>query len=150
MRKGENNPGRSQVFLNDTLFLPHFAADSPSTLFVRSISRGRAMSTILHSCGDALTSVPTQRWVLGLEVDERPVPWDEVGSFDEVAACGTAVVLTPIQSITRGAETVRFASFETISKLYDAVTSIQVGAAPDPHGYTRIVPSSTRRVLSGP
>ena len=56
---------------------------------------------------------------MGLEVVERPVPWDEVGSFEEVAACGTAVVLTPIQSITRGTETVRFGSFDTISKLYD-------------------------------
>ena len=74
---------------------------------------------------------------MGLEVVERPVPWDEVGSFEEVAACGTAVVLTPIQSITRGTETVRFGSFDTISKLYDAVTSIQVGAAPDWDGRRR-------------
>lgn len=39
---------------------------------------------------------------MGLTVEERPVHWDEVAELTEVAACGTAVVVTPIQSITRG------------------------------------------------
>lgn len=36
---------------------------------------------------------------LGLDVQERQIPIDEVGSFTEVAACGTAVVLTPVKSL---------------------------------------------------
>ena len=40
----------------------------------------------------------------GLKVERRPIPWDEVSSFQEVAACGTAVILTPIQSLARGGE----------------------------------------------
>ena len=108
-----------------------------------------------------------------MQVEVRPVPWEEVETFREVAACGTAVVLTPIQSLTRGdkvrrgtrcqdttsrqlhstrpvaqtfdlahqfvtrhpppplathhtnGQVIRFDSFETISKVYEAVTNLQ-------------------------
>ena len=76
---------------------------------------------------------------LGLKVEQRPVPFEEVEDLAEVAACGTAVVLTPIQSITRGGKVLKFEAFETIAKLYEGVTNLQTGAAPDPHGYTRVV-----------
>jgi branched-chain amino acid aminotransferase len=39
---------------------------------------------------------------LGMKVEVRPVPFDEVKTFAEVAACGTAVVVTPVCEITRG------------------------------------------------
>ncbi|KAL3905763.1 MAG: hypothetical protein SGPRY_010802 [Prymnesium sp.] len=73
------------------------------------------------------------------QVEVRPIPYDEVPSFREVAACGTAVVVTPIKSITRGDQVSRFDSFESISKLYEAVTQLQVGLLDDTHGYTRVV-----------
>merc|ERR1712008_272614 len=38
---------------------------------------------------------------IGLVVEEREVGVDELETFDEVLACGTAVVLTPIGSVTR-------------------------------------------------
>ena len=78
----------------------------------------------------------------------RPVAWDEVASFKEVAACGTAVVLTPISSITRGDQKVSFESFDTIARLYEAVTAIQVGEAEDVNGYSRRRDASARGVLS--
>ena len=76
---------------------------------------------------------------LGFKVEQRPVGWEEVTTLKEVAACGTAVVLTPIASITRGDTVTKFDDFATIAKLYDAVTTLQAGDAPDPHGYTRVV-----------
>jgi len=72
---------------------------------------------------------------MGMKVEERPVKWEEVRGLKEVAACGTAVVLTPMNSITRGTEVVKFQGHDTISKLYDAVTGMQTGELPDPHGY---------------
>lgn len=56
-----------------------------------------------------------------------------------MAACGTAVVVTPIKSITRGKEVLNFGGYETLEKLYNAVTSLQTGEAPDVHGLTRVV-----------
>ena len=76
---------------------------------------------------------------LGLKVEQRPVPWEEVKTLREVAACGTAVVLTPIKSITRGETKLTFDDFSTIAKLYEAVTTLQTADAPDPHGYLRVV-----------
>ena len=58
---------------------------------------------------------------LGMGVEERAVEWAEVGAFEEVAACGTAVVLTPIKSLTRGDEIVEFGGFEQFQGLYDRV-----------------------------
>ena len=40
----------------------------------------------------------------GMVVEHRPVPFDEVASFKEVAACGTAVVMTTIKQIVKGGE----------------------------------------------
>lgn len=37
----------------------------------------------------------------GLKVEKRPVTFDELATFKEVAAVGTAVVITPVKSITR-------------------------------------------------
>ena len=36
---------------------------------------------------------------LGMEVERRPVPVDELGTFDEVGECGTAVVITPVHKL---------------------------------------------------
>ena len=50
--------------------------------------------------------------------------FEEVGTFKEVAACGTAVVLTPVQTITRGKTIYKFPSFDTIAKLYKSITQV--------------------------
>lgn len=33
---------------------------------------------------------------MGLKVEKRPIPLSELSEMDEVAACGTAVVITPV------------------------------------------------------
>jgi len=71
---------------------------------------------------------------MGMTVEERPIPYSEIPSLREVAACGTAVVLTPISSITRGADVTRFDSFATIETLYKAITAMQCGETEDTLG----------------
>lgn len=105
----------------------------------------KADGTVVTPVSDSILPSCTKGVVLqmardmGMTVEQRPVPWEEVATFKEVAACGTAVVLTPIKSITRGGGVTKFDGFDTIAKLYDGVTSLQTGTAPDPHGYTRVV-----------
>ena len=36
---------------------------------------------------------------MGLKVEERPVPVDELDTFEEAGACGTAAVISPIESV---------------------------------------------------
>ena len=76
---------------------------------------------------------------MGMPVEVRPVPFEEVASFAEVGACGTAVVVTPVCEIRRGDAVIRIGS-ETgcgpvLQKLYEAVQGIQYGELPDTHGW---------------
>ena len=76
---------------------------------------------------------------LGMKVEVRPIPFEEVETFAEVAACGTAVVVTPICEITRGDKVITICDPEgcgpVLQKLYDTVQGIQYGQLPDPHGW---------------
>uniref|UniRef100_A0A7S4DST9 Branched-chain-amino-acid transaminase n=1 Tax=Lotharella globosa TaxID=91324 RepID=A0A7S4DST9_9EUKA len=76
---------------------------------------------------------------IGIDVEERPVAWEEVPTLKEVAACGTAVVLTPIKSITRSGTDIEFGELDSLYKLYTMVKSLQVGEIEDQWGLTRLV-----------
>ena len=80
----------------------------------------------------------------GRKVERRPVAWTEIASFKEVAALGTAVVVTPVWEITRGSEVVKIsdenAVGETLQWLYDSVQDIQYGRTADKHGWCHFIP----------
>lgn len=74
----------------------------------------------------------------GFDVEIRKIPIDEVMSdeFDQVAACGTAVVITPIKSVTYKEKTKIFGSTtspigEGLQLLYNRVRQIQNGEVED-------------------
>ncbi|CAM9770525.1 unnamed protein product [Ectocarpus sp. 13 AM-2016] len=76
----------------------------------------------------------------GMVVEHRPVPFDEVSSFKEVAACGTAVVMTTIKQIVKGGEIISIngGSDETgpvCQALYDRVRGVQAGELEDKFGW---------------
>ncbi len=76
---------------------------------------------------------------LGMNVEVRPVPFEELGTFSEIAACGTAVVVTPVCEVRRGEQVIRVGS-ETgcgpvLQQLYEIVQGIQYGERPDTHGW---------------
>jgi len=75
----------------------------------------------------------------GLDVQVRPILFDELESFSEVGACGTAVVVTPVSSITRGERVVRTGPEEgcgpVLQRLYETVQAIQYGEIPDRYGW---------------
>ncbi len=74
---------------------------------------------------------------LGIAVEQRPVRRTELPGFKEVAACGTAVVLTPIGRIFDGDKTYEYGDEigKTLKSLYDEITGIQYGVRPDRHGW---------------
>eukprot|EP00752_Nemacystus_decipiens_P007484 g6686.t1 len=76
----------------------------------------------------------------GMVVEQRPVPFDEVASFKEVGACGTALVMTTIKQIVKGGEIIRIngGSDETgpvCQALYDRVRGVQAGELEDKFGW---------------
>lgn len=79
---------------------------------------------------------------MGMEVEQREIPFGELPTFSEVGACGTAAVITPIASIYDPAteETLRYDWVgEKTQRLYDAYRAIQLGTAPDTHGWIRVI-----------
>jgi branched-chain amino acid aminotransferase len=75
---------------------------------------------------------------LGMTVERRPVAVEELADFAEVAACGTAVVVTPVGKIVWGDKVFDYGWTEigpTLKKLYDEMTGIQYGERPDKHNW---------------
>jgi len=87
----------------------------------------------------------------GMKVEKRPVPVEELAEFEEVNACGTAVVITPICSIddkakledTEVAHTWRFGDPNNCGavseKLYKRIRGIQDGLEEDTHNWNIIL-----------
>ncbi|MFA6859725.1 MAG: aminotransferase class IV, partial [Bacteroidales bacterium] len=87
----------------------------------------------------------------GMKVEKRPIRVEELYDFDEAAACGTAVVITPMAHIDdkpaiAGKEISHVYRFfpdgvvgPVCQKLYKRLTGIQFGELPDPHGWCHIV-----------
>lgn len=75
----------------------------------------------------------------GMKVETRPIPYEELSTFSEIAACGTAVVVTPVYEITRGETVITIGSPDTcgpvVQKLFDAVQGVQYGERPDNHNW---------------
>lgn len=87
----------------------------------------------------------------GMEVEIRPVPVMELAEFEEAAACGTAVVITPMSHIDIKpvleedaiARSYRFTPDGEVgpvcTKLYRRITGIQFGEIEDTHGWCHFV-----------
>jgi branched-chain amino acid aminotransferase len=80
----------------------------------------------------------------GFAVSERPVGMEEIvssqrdGSLREIFGCGTAAVITPVTALGwKGEDLVVNGGLpgEISRRLYDAISAIQYGRVPDPHGW---------------
>jgi branched-chain amino acid aminotransferase len=75
---------------------------------------------------------------LGYNVERRPVAFDELSSFEEVGACGTAAVISPIGEIKDldTGETYLYCKDgkpgPVSTKLYNTLVGIQFGDIEDP------------------
>ena len=82
---------------------------------------------------------------MGLNVEQRNIPLEELSTFSEVGACGTAAVCSPISQIDdldTGKSYVFSENDEVgpITKaLYNQLRAIQLGEAPDNHKWCEIV-----------
>ena len=79
---------------------------------------------------------------MGLEVEERHVPVEELPSFTECGACGTAAVISPIGEIhdmqTGASYSYGTEVGEYSMKLYTALQDIQYGRSEDIHHWCTI------------
>lgn len=75
----------------------------------------------------------------GYDVQQRDIPLDELDNFDEVIACGTAVIVTSVGKITHLSDEKTYTYSEDVPEvtkmLYEKVKSIQFGDSPDEYGW---------------
>ena len=82
---------------------------------------------------------------MGMTVERRQIPEEELATFEEAGACGTAAVISPIERI----DDLENKKSYIISKdgkpgpvctqLYHHLRNIQYGIEPDVHGWTTVV-----------
>lgn len=80
---------------------------------------------------------------LGMEVEERQIPVEELSTFDECGCCGTGAILAPISEIfdMQTTQTYHFGTeVGPVSlKLYHHLLDIQYGLSEDKHGWNTLV-----------
>jgi branched-chain amino acid aminotransferase len=82
---------------------------------------------------------------MGMKTERRMIPVSELASFEEVGACGTAAVISPIAKIFDPAENKVYeyckgcVPGEITMKLYNKLISIQYGDEADEFGWITIV-----------
>ena len=82
---------------------------------------------------------------LGLKVERREIPEEELATFEEAGACGTAAVISPIQRIDDPENGKSYVFSEDgkpgpiSTMLYNKLRGVQYGIEPDVHGWTKVV-----------
>ena len=80
---------------------------------------------------------------MGLTVEERHIPVEELAAFEECGACGTAAVISPIGFVYDMQTKAEYSYGEEVGKtcleLYTRLQDIQYGRAEDKYGWCTVV-----------
>ncbi len=82
---------------------------------------------------------------MGLKVERRPIPEEELATFEEAGACGTAAVISPISRIDDLENKKSYVISKDgkpgpiSEKLYHKLRAIQYGDEPDVHGWVTVL-----------
>ena len=80
---------------------------------------------------------------IGLEVERRSLTLEELSTFEEAGACGTAAIITPIKKIVDHDTGIEYEygneAGPVSTKLYNQLRGIQEGTIEDVHGWTEII-----------
>ncbi len=82
---------------------------------------------------------------LGMKVEQRPMPIEELRQLDEAGMCGTAAVIAPISHIDDLDEKTTYTILDShepgpvCTKLYNTLRGIQYGDIEDRHGWVTII-----------
>jgi branched-chain amino acid aminotransferase len=82
---------------------------------------------------------------LGLRVEQRPVEFSELPTFEEAGSCGTAAVISPIGKIYDPDEERTYTFGDGVTpgpwcvRLYETLRGIQLGEVDDSHGWNTVL-----------
>ncbi len=100
-----------------------------------------------HSILPSITnkSLQTLAKDMGMKVEIRQVPLEELGEFEEAGACGTAAVITPIRKVVDVENDITYSIGDPqqpgplSTRLYETLTGIQNGDLDDPYSWIKIL-----------
>ncbi len=82
---------------------------------------------------------------MGMKVEKRPIPVEELSEFEETGACGTAAVISPIGKIVDPESNMVYSYCKdgipgpVSTRLYNRLVAIQYGDEPDKFGWVEII-----------
>lgn len=82
---------------------------------------------------------------MGMKVERRQIPVEELATFEEAGACGTAAVISPIERIDDYDKKISYVFSKDgkpgpiSEKLYKKLRGIQYGDEPDTHGWVTVI-----------
>ncbi len=138
-----HNDGFSSVLFLDAKEKKYIDEAGPANFFgIRDKTYITPQSkTVLPSITNK--SIETLAVELGLKVERRPVPVEELARFEEAGACGTAAIIAPIGKIVDRAMKTEYnygtTSGEYSTKIYKLLKSIQEGEVEDKYGWTTVI-----------
>jgi len=82
---------------------------------------------------------------IGMKIERRPIPYEELSTFEEAGACGTAAVISPISKIDDLDENKSYVFSKDgepgalSMKLYNKLRAIQYGDEEDKYGWVTVI-----------
>ena len=82
---------------------------------------------------------------MGMTVEQRQIPEEELATFDEAGACGTAAVVSPIGRIDDVEKGISYVISKdgkpgpVLTELYTRLRAIQYGDVADPYGWVTVL-----------
>jgi len=160
IKAGANYPGglyatrkAKELGANEALYLDAAEHRYLEEAGSANIIISRAGNKLITPKSDAILPSITRRSImeiaerdLGMQTEARPIDLRaEIDSFEEVAACGTAAVLSPVGKIWLDEQWHNFygngeAVGPVMQKLYDLLCQLQSGEREDNYGWTMEVP----------
>ncbi len=117
----------------------------PANFF--AIKQGRYITPASESILPSVTNRSLMQLArdMGITVEERHIPLEELAEIDEAGACGTAAVASPvaeIHDIDTGVKYIVAKDHQPgpiTTRLYEKLRAVQLGEEPDTHGWNTIV-----------
>lgn len=134
-----HNLGYSNVLYLDAATHTHIEEFGAANFF--GIKEGKYVTPKSPSILPSITNMSLRQLAAdsGLTVEEREVPVEELPTFEEVGACGTAAVISPVSKIFDMQTNQVYEYGEEVGpvslKLFTLLQDIQYGRAEDKHGW---------------
>lgn len=137
--------GYSAVLYLDPKEKKYLDECGPANFF--AIKDGKYITPASESILPSITNRSLQQLArdMGIEVEARHITVDELAEVQEAAACGTAAVASPVGEIDDLDTGVKYVIARDgkpgpiTTKLYNQLRAIQLGEAPDAHGWNTVL-----------